>query len=645
MTQTLSIDIETYSDMDLKKTGAYRYVESPEFRILLFGYAVDNGPVHVVDLAQGQEIPDDIVRALLDRAVTKTAFNAQFERICLSAHFGWPEYHPPEEWDCTQVRALMAGLPIHLAGVAQVLKLDVQKDAAGTRLINKFSKPQRSKRNLPTDHPEDWQRFVDYCRQDVTVERAIRKKLLRFCVPDPERRLWELDQEINDRGIGVDTELVQSAIWIDTKTKQDLMNEAQELTGLDNPNSTAQLSEWLADQDVTLPDMTKQTITQALKDDLPDAAQRALELRQQLAKSSVKKYEAAARAVCSDGRIRGTLQYYAANRTGRFGGRLIQVHNLPQNHLTDLDGARALVRSRDVDSLELFYDSIPDVLSQLIRTCLIAAEGKTFVVSDFSAIEARVIAWLAGEQWRLDVFNTHGKIYEASASAMFSVPLEQIDKGSPLRQQGKVAELACGFSGGVGALQAMDSGKKIDPSEYQGIIDRWRKASPNIVKLWRDMEDAAMEATRTKDTIAMQHGLSWSIEGGALWCTLPSGRRLCYVRPAIGTNRFGRDCLTFEGVNGTTNKWERMETWKGTIVENVVQATARDCLAHTMLKLHEADWPIVMHVHDEVVVEVDEQDAELSLEAITCLMGEEIPWAPGLPMAADGYVTPYYKKD
>lgn len=643
--KTLSIDIETYSDIDLPKAGVYRYAESPEFRVLLFGYAVDNGPVEVVDLAQGQEIPDEIVRALLDRAVTKTAFNAQFERICLSAHFGWPEYHPAEEWDCTQARSLMAGLPIHLAGVAQVLKLDVQKDAAGTRLINKFSKPQRGNRNLPKDHPEDWQRFVDYCRQDVTVEREIRRKLLRFPVPDEERLLWEIDQEINDRGIGVDTELVESAIWIDRRVKKDLMDEAQELTGLDNPNSTAQLSGWLADQDVDLPDMTKQTVSDALDDDLPDTAQRALELRQQLAKSSVKKYEAAARAVCSDGRIRGTLQYYAANRTGRWGGRLIQVQNLPQNHLADLDGARALVRSRDVDSLEMFYDSVPDVLSQLIRTCLIAPPGKTFVVSDFSAIEARVIAWLAGEQWRLDVFNTHGKIYEASASAMFNVPLEQIDKGSPLRQQGKVAELACGFGGGVKALESMDSGKKIDPSGYQGIIDRWRKASPHIVKFWRDMEDAAMESTRTKDAISMQHGLSWSIDGGALWCTLPSGRRLCYVRPAIGVNRFGRDCLTFEGINGTTNKWERMDTWGGTLVENVVQATARDCLAHTVLKLHEADWPIVMHVHDEVVVEVDEQDAELSLEAITAEMGEEIPWAPGLPMAADGYVTAHYKKD
>lgn len=647
----LSVDIESYSSVDLGKCGVYAYTEAPDFEILLFGYAFNDDPVQVVDLASGEYLPVEVNLALANPGIIKTAFNANFERTAIAKHFNRPM--PPEQWRCTSVHARTLGLPGKLEEVAKAMKLQQQKDTAGKALIRYFSipcKPTKANgmrtRNLPQHAPEKWAQFKTYNAQDVEVERTIRKSLERFPVLPIEQKLWCLDQRINDGGILVDPKLVRHAIACDTAYQERKTEEAARLTGLDNPNSVAQLKAWLLEAEgLDVESLSKETVPELLKQAESDTVKRVLELRQEMAKTSVKKYQAMDRARCNDNRVRGLLQFYGANRTGRWAGRLVQVQNLPQNHLKDLDLARQLLLAGDYDTLELLFESVPVVLSQLIRTAFVPSPGCKFIVADFSAIEARVIAWLAGEKWRLDVFNTHGKIYEASAAAMFRVPIETITKGSPLRQKGKVAELALGYAGGPGALVSMGALKQgLTEEELPGLVAAWRAASPSIVQFWWDVERAAMEAVREKKSVSLQHGLAFSYESGIMFLRLPSGRRLAYVRPRIEINpRFDRPALSFEGQDQVKKQWVRTFTYSGRLVENIVQATARDCLAEAMLRLDRAAYKIVMHVHDEVVLEVPAGMG--SLEEACEITGQPLKWAPGLPMRADGFETDYYKKD
>ena len=646
----LSIDIETYSSVDLTKSGVYAYTEAPDFEILLFGYALEDGPAYVVDLARGETIPLAIDIALNSPDVVKTAFNANFERTCIAKHFGKPM--PAEQWRCSSVHALTLGLPIRLEDVAKALKLKHQKDTAGKALIRYFSMPCKPTnanggraRNLPEHAPEKWEQFKAYCKQDVEVERAIREKLLRYPVLPVEQKLWELDQKINDLGVRVAPNLVKHAITCDSQYQEKLESEAIKLTGLDNPNSVSQLKGWLKEAtNLEVESLNKTAVPELLKQTDSQIVKRVLELRQEMAKTSVKKYLAMSRARCQDDRIRGLLQFYGANRTGRWAGRLVQVQNLPQNKLKDLDLARNLLLAGQYDTIELLFDSVPVVLSQLIRTAFIPAPGCRFVVADFSAIEARVIAWLAGEKWRMDVFNGHGKIYEASASAMFKVPIEEITKGNPLRQKGKIAELALGYQGAKGALITMGAlNMGLTEEELPGLVTTWRQANPAIVQYWSDVEEAAMKAVRDKTSTELPHGLTFSYESGMLFIRLPSGRRLAYVRPRIEVEeRFNKMGLTYEGYE--QGKWNRLRTYGGKLVENIVQATARDCLAEAMLLLDAAGYRIVMHVHDEVVMEVPNNDPH-ALEDACEIMGQPIDWAPGLPLRADGFECQYYKKD
>jgi DNA polymerase len=647
----LSIDIETYSDIDLIRSGVYAYAASPSFEVLLFAYAYDDGPVELVDLASGERISREVLRDLLNPDVIKTAFNANFERTCLSAgRFG--RLMPPEQWQCTAARALQLGLPTSLDGVARALQLEQQKDAAGKALINYFSKPcsptktngQRT-RNLPEHDPEKWQQFKDYCRQDVEVERAIKAALNRFAEPpEYERRLWCLDQHINDRGVGIDRDLVSRAVELDAEYQERLYTEAVQLTGLANPRSVAQLKQWLSDRGVTVDSLSKGKAKELL-DTVDDTTRRVLELRLEMAKTSIKKYEAMERAVCPDGRARGLLQYYGANRTGRWAGRLIQLQNLPQNHLDDLDLARQLLRDGQYELIELLYESVPNTLSQLIRTAIVPAPGKRFIVADFSAIEARVIAWLAGEKWRMDVFNGHGKIYEASASQMFRVPIEEITKGHPLRQKGKIAELALGYQGSVGALEQMGALKMgLSADELPGLVTSWRVANPAIVRFWSDVEAAARKAVENRSVVNMQYGLQFSCHDHYLFIRLPSGRQLAYADPMLQPDRsYPKDKLTYMGYE--QGKWTRLTTYGGRLAENIVQATARDCLAEALLRLDDAGYQTVFHVHDEVVMEVPNESSSLDLDEVMRIMGQPINWAPGLPLRADGFITDYYKKD
>ena len=572
----LSIDIETFSSVDLKKCGVYVYTEAQDFEILLFGYAIEDGPVHVVDLSNGEEIPLGIRIALTSQDVIKTAFNASFERTCIAKHFGY--WMPPEQWRCTQVHALTLGLPIHLDGVAKAMKLKQQKDAAGKALIRYFSMPckptktngQRT-RNLPEHVPEKWAQFKEYCRQDVEVEREIRESLERFPVLPIEQKLWELDQRINDNGIRVAPDLVTNAIQCDAQYQERLTKGAAELTKLNNPKSVAQLKRWLLATDgLEVESLNKLSVPELIKQTDSDTVKRVLELRQEMAKTSIKKYKAMDRARCKDARVRGLLQFYGANRTGRWSGRLVQTQNLPQNKLPDLDLARRLLIAGEFDLLELLYGSVPVVLPQLIRTAFIPADGHRFIVADFSAIEARVIAWLAGEKWRMDVFNTHGKIYEASASAMFHVPVEEITKGNPLRQKGKIAELALGYQGGAGALITMGALRMgLAEDELPGLVAAWRRANPAIVRFWYAVEKAAIEAVESKTAVPRPHGLVFSYESGILFIRLPSGRRLAYVRPRIEIDeRFGKPALTYEGAEQGTKQWGRLNTYGGKLVEN-----------------------------------------------------------------------------
>ena len=668
--KTLSIDIETYSSEDLTKTGVYKYAEAEDFEILLFAYAYDDGPVEIIDLASGETFPADVYSDLINPTVLKTAFNANFEITCLrealkkiaspmlkgpAPERGWDwkiSTLPADQWECTMVKSAMLGLPMNLDGVAKALNLEQQKMAAGRALIRYFSmpcKPTKSNgmrtRNLPHHDPDKWALFKEYCKQDVETERAIRNKEKWFTIPQKERELWLLDQRIIGTGVLIDRRMVENAIRMDDEHKEILTAEATELTGLDNPNSPAQLKEWLTEQtgeEVT--SLTKTAIPELLDASDSEEVTRVLELRQEMSKTSTKKYQAMLDAVCADGRVRGLLQFCGASRTGRWAGRLVQVQNLPQNHLPDLDLARETVIEGDRELVEMLYGNVPDTLSQLIRTAFVAPEGHRFIVADFSAIEARVTAWLAGEKWRLDVFASHGKIYEASASQMFKVPIDSIDKGSPLRQKGKIAELALGYQGGVGALKTMGGERMgLSEPEMQEIVDSWRLANPNIVRLWYDIQEAAMTVIGNIGRTVEVRGCRFKWDKGLMWITLPSGRSLCYATPGIGRNRFGGDSITYWGINQTTRKWEKQETYGGKLVENLSQAIARDCLAHSMLRLAEEGFKIVMHVHDEVVIE-EPYDGKTMDEACR-IMGEPIGWAPGLLLRADGYETEYYKKD
>ena len=645
--QTLSIDLETFSSQPLAKTGVYRYVESPDFEILLFAYSVDGGPVRQIDLACGEKIPSEILCALEDDKVIKWAFNANFERICLSRFLGYPtgDYLEPDSWKCSMVWAAYMGLPLSLEGAGAVLGLEKQKLAEGKDLIKYFCQPcaptksngQRT-RNLPKHAPDKWLAFKKYNIRDVETEMSIQARLLKYPVPDSVWEEYHLDQEINDRGVGLDMELVRQAIQMDGRSRSELTQAMKELTSLDNPNSVQQMKQWLADNGVETDTLGKKAVAELLKT-APPQLQKVLTLRQQLAKSSVKKYQAMETAVCADGRARGMFQFYGANRTGRWAGRIIQMQNLPQNHLDDLSEARGLVRAGGFDALEMLYEDVPDTLSQLIRTAFVPQENRKFIVADFSAIEARVIAWLAGEKWRQDVFAEGKDIYCASASQMFGVPVEKHGVNGHLRQKGKIAELALGYGGSVGALKAMGALEMgLPEDELPSLVSAWRQANPKIVQFWWAVDRAVMDAV-TRKTTTKTHGIIFSARNGMLFITLPSGRSLAYVKPKIGENRFGGDCITYEGVGGT-KKWERLESYGPKFVENIVQATSRDILCYAMKTLRCCS--IVMHIHDELVIEADRR---MSLQAVCDQMGRTPPWANGLQLRADGYETDFYKKD
>lgn len=661
--KTLSIDIETYSDIPLQKSGVYRYCESPNFEILLFGYSADSGPVQVVDLACGEKIPADVLDALTDDAVTKWAFNASFERVCLSRYLRdlgtsldpFHDKHPlsqevarflnPESWRCSMVWAATMGLPLSLEGVGSVLGLEKQKLTEGKELIKFFCQPcaptktngQRT-RNRPFHAPDKWDAFKRYNLRDVETEMGIQKRLAKFPVPDQVWEEYHIDQEINDRGVRLDMELVRAAIDMDTRSRQELTTAMKRMTSLENPNSVQQMKQWLSDNGMETESLDKKAVAELLKD-APAELREVLSLRQQLAKSSVRKYQAMENTVCSDSRARGMFQFFGAARTGRFSGRNIQLQNLPQNHLPDLAEARALVRAGDFDAVKLLYEDVPDTLSQLIRTAFIPKDGAQFLVADFSAIEARVIAWYAGETWRQKVFEKGGDIYCASASQMFKVPVEKHGINGHLRQKGKIAELALGYGGSVGALKAMGAIEMgLTEEELPPLVDAWRQSNPRIVEFWWAVDRAVMEAVRYKHSTS-SYGLTFSCRSGMLFITLPSGRSLAYVKPKIGTNKFGGECITYEGV-GATKKWERLDSYGPKFVENIVQATARDILCYAMRTLRCCS--IVMHIHDELVIEADPR---MSLDAVCEQMGRTPPWATGLLLRADGYATPFYKKD
>lgn len=641
--QHLSIDIETYSSVNLQKAGVYKYAESPDFDILLFGYSVDGGRVQVTDLACGDKIPAEIVAALYDDSVTKWAFNAQFERVCLSNYLD--TWLSPDSWHCTMVWSATLGLPLSLEGVGAVLGLEKQKLTEGKNLIKYFCVPCAPTktnggrtRNLPLHDMEKWEQFKAYNLRDVETEMSIQKKLSRFPVPDFIWDEYHLDQEINDRGIGLDMTLVEQAIAIDSISRKNLTQQIQNLTDIENPNSVAQMKGWLSDKGLEMDTLGKKAVAETLKT-APKHLADVLSLRQQLAKSSVKKYTAMQTAVCKDCRARGMFQYYGANRTGRFAGRIIQLQNLPQNHMSDLADARALVRSGNYDALDLLYDDIPDTLSQLIRTAFVPQNGRKFIVADFSAIEARVLAWLAGEKWRMQVFADGKDIYCSSASQMFGVPVEKHGVNGHLRQKGKIAELALGYGGSVGALKNMGALEMgLTEEELQPLVNAWRNANPMITSLWWDI-DRAVKTTVREHISTEVAGLKFTYESGFLFMRLPSGRRLAYVKPRMGINKFGSESVTYEGV-GSTKKWERLESYGPKFCENAIQAIARDILMYSMQTL--CNCIIVAHVHDELIIEADRR---MSLSAVCEQMGRTPPWAQGLLLRADGYECDFYKKD
>lgn len=647
----LGIDIETYSSRDLSKCGVYKYTEAPDFAILLFAYSVDNGPVECVDLAQGEQLPSEIVAALSDPTVVKTAWNATFERICLSRYLGLDRPLDPAQWKCTMVRAARMGLPLSLGQCGEVLKLADGKMAEGKSLIRFFSMPGRNGvRHLPGDAPEKWAVFKAYCIRDVEVEQALLTKLRRFEPVEFDELLYVADQEINDRGVLIDRQLVDAAARFDAEYKAELLKEAQQLTGLENPNSAAQIKEYLR----RTTGRTFASINKSNLDEIDEAlewwpeARRVMAIRKEMAKTSNKKYEAMQACVCDDGRIHGLLQFYGAARTGRWAGRLVQVQNLPQNHLADLDYARSLVKAGDLDDFEMNYTNVTQVLSELIRTAFVAAPGHILHVCDFSAIEARVIAWIAGENWVLDVFRQGGDIYCATASQMFGVPVEKHGVNSHLRQKGKISVLALGYGGGIAALEAMGGSKLgLSEQEERDTVRLWRDANPRIVRLWDTLERAAMAVIQTGNTVKIHRGITLSFRWGMLLITLPSGRTLCYPRARIGTEysadwKYRREVIEYEGLNQTTKKWETSRTYGGKLTENVVQAVARDILGVVMLRAKRDNLPIVFHVHDEIIVEAP---ADRPLTDIEALFSEPIDWCRDLPLKGAGYSTPYYLKD
>lgn len=641
--KNLEIDIESFSDVDLSKCGVYKYSSSPNFEILLFGYSVDGGEVKVVDVACGEEIPADILAALSDETVTKWAFNAMFERVCLSNYLG--EWLEPESWKCSMVWSATLGLPLSLENVGAVLGLEKQKLTEGKDLIRYFCvpcKPTKTNggrtRNLPEHDREKWERFKAYNLRDVEAEMQIQQRLSKFPVPDFVWEEYWQDQEINDRGIGVDMEMVRNAIAMDGRSKADLSADMQELTELENPNSVHQMKQWLLENGMETDSLDKKAVAALLKD-APEPLKTVLTLRQQLAKSSVKKYQAMENAVCADRRAHGMFQFYGANRTGRFSGRIIQLQNLPQNHIPDLAQARELVKNGDFDAISMLYEDIPDTLSQLIRTAFVPQDGRKFIVADFSAIEARVIAWIAGERWRLKVFEGGGDIYCASANQMFHVPVEKHGINGHLRQKGKIAELALGYGGSVGALKSMGALEMgLAEEELQPLVSAWRDSNPNITEFWWAVDRTVKECIK-KRMPTETHGIRFDYQSGMLFITLFSGRRLAYVKPRIGENQFGGESVTYMGVGGT-KKWERLESYGPKFVENIVQAVSRDILCYAMRTLRNCS--IVAHVHDEIIIEADKR---MSLSAVCEQMGRTPPWAKGLLLRADGYECSFYQKD
>lgn len=660
----LNIDIETYSGVNIRKSGMYKYAQSPDFEILLFAYSLEGGDVQVIDLTQGEQIPDEIRTLLFDSDCIKHAYNAPFEWYCLSRWFGLQQ---PEswisQWLCTMLHGLYCGFTAGLDATGRALGLpaDKRKLATGKALIRYFCCPCKPTatnghrtRNLPHHDTEKWSLFKEYNRQDVVTEMEIQRRLSQFPVPESVQAEWVIDQTINARGVAVDLPLMDGAIWCGETVKQGFMEEAKKISGLENPNSLQQLTEWLEQETgEKISDLRKDTVQAMLGGEIKsEKARRMLELRQELGKTSTKKYDAMQAAVCEDGRVRGLLQFYGANRTGRWAGRLVQVQNLPRTYTEPLPLARKLVKERRLDALRLVYGSVQDTLSQLIRTAFIASPGRLLVDADFSAIEARVIAWLAGEQWRLEVFRTHEKIYEASASQMFGVPIERIKKGNPeyaLRQKGKVAELALGYQGGSGALIAMGAlNKGLKEEELPGIVSRWRESNKRIRDLWYSVENAAISVVRT-GVPAGVNGLFFAREYDPanaldfLTISLPAGRKLYYVNPALTTNQWGKPSLCHMGMDQTTKKWKRIETYGGKLVENCVQAIARDCLAEAITRLEAAGYEVVFHVHDEVIIDCPKEKADL--DAVVRIMGQPVSWAPGLPLGADGWVDEFFKKD
>lgn len=645
--KSISWDLETYSSVDLAKCGVYRYCESDDFEILLAGFSVDGGAVQVIDLACGEKIPAEILEALEDENVLKWSYNSSFERICLSRFLGYPtgDYLDPSSWRCSMVWAATLGLPRSLEGVGAALGLEKQKLTEGKELIRYFCvpcKPTKTNggrmRNLPEHDMEKWERFKAYNLRDVEAEMQIQQKLSKFPVPDFVWEEYRQDQEINDRGIGVDMELVRQAIAMDERSKAELSSAMQELTDLENPNSVQQMKQWLAENGLETDTLGKKAVAELVKT-APEPLKTVLTLRQQLAKSSVKKYTAMENAVCADSRAHGMFVFYGANRSGRYSGRIIQLQNLPQNHMPDLAQARTLVRSGDYEALSMLYEDIPDTLSQLIRTAFVPQDGRKFIVADFSAIEARVLAWFAGEKWVLEVFEKGGDIYCETAARMFHCKVEKHGENAGLRQKGKQATLSCGYGGSVGALKAMgalEAGMTED--ELQPLVDSWRAANPNIVAFWWEVDRAVKECIK-KRVPTQTHGIGFFYQSGMLFITLPSGRRLAYVKPRIGENCFGGESVTYMGISGT-KKWERLESYGPKFVENIVQATARDILCYAMQTLKHC--AIVAHVHDEVIIEADRR---MSLATVCEQMGRTPPWAKGLKLRADGYECEFYQKD
>lgn len=642
---TLAIDIETYSDVSLPDCGVHRYAASEQFEILLFAYSLNDEPTRIIDLVSGQTMPDEIMECLMDDSVVKTAFNAAFERNCINRFFGLSL--KPEGWRCTAVQASMLSLPLSLEGVGEALNLDKKKMSEGKDLIRYFCmpcKPTKANggrtRNLPSDAPEKWELFKTYCIRDVDVEKQIRNKLAKFPIPDREQKLYCMDQRINDRGIMVDQELIGHAVACDLLYKETVTKKAYEISGLENPNSVSQLKDWLNEKGIEVDSLAKAAVEELVENTQGDVAE-MMKLRLAMSKTSVKKYEAMERSVCPDGRVHGLLQFYGANRTGRWAGRLVQIHNLPQNHMEDLELARSLVKEGRYDLVELLYDSTPDVLSELIRTAFVARPGCRFIVSDFSAIEARVMGYLAGEGWVMEEFSGAGKIYEQTASKMFHIPIEEITKGSPYRARGKVASLACQYGGAEGALISMGALNFVEEEELKGLVQSWRTANPHIVNYWYEIDGAVKAAVKERKMTKVGM-VTVYYQSGMLKIALPSGRVLSYVRPRMTVNRFGSESVSYEGV-GTNRKWTRIESYGAKFCENIVQATARDVLAEAMLSLEKKGFDIVCHIHDEVVLEVPEGTS--SVEEVNEIMAVCPDWCEGLPLKAAGFESTFYKKD